>query len=206
MKFTTILILLLLLRIPAVAQPDLAEQLRTRYAIKTGFEAVVIIRIDVPGITASPKTVEISYSKGKSPKIKGAGLILLPKKGLVGQFNELLTTPVQWIPLGTSGDIQSFKLVSLDPDCDWITADIKVNTKEIRIDEINLTTRDAGAFLITHFYGNSKYPDRSEISFATDKFSLPLKFMGKSDFSKARDSGGKVTGKITLEFTRLNFY
>ena len=203
MKVIILFFLGLFINIPTPAQTDLAEQLSERYMIKKGFEAVVNIRIDIPGITAPPKTIQVYYEKGKSPKIKGAGLILLPKKGFVEQFTELLTVPVQWIPLETHGEFQTFKLVSLTPSCDWITADLKVNMTERRIEEVNLTTRESGSFLIKYFYGKGNYPERSEISFSTDKFSIPLKFLGKSDFSTIKDPKGKVQGKIILEFSRF---
>ncbi|MCX6303760.1 MAG: hypothetical protein NT040_02220 [Bacteroidetes bacterium] len=206
MKYLLLLILGLYMRIPAPAQQDLAEQLRDRYAIKNGFEATITIRIEVPGITAPLKTIEVNYKKGKSPKIKGAGLILLPKKGFVDQFSELLTPRVQWIHLETGGDFQSFKLVELDPSSDWITADIKVNMKELRIEDVDLATRESGSFQIHHVYGSGKYPDRSEISFDTDKFSIPLKILGKSDSSAKKSSTGKVKGKIIVEFIRLNVF
>ncbi|MFZ4548444.1 MAG: hypothetical protein ACOYN4_13445, partial [Bacteroidales bacterium] len=103
-------------------------------------------------------------------------------------------------------NFQFYKLVSLDPKSDWVTADIKIYTLDLRIEEINLTTRESGVFLINHFYGKGKYPVRTEISFVTDKFSIPLKFMGKADVSKAKETDGKVKGKIILSFTKLEVF
>lgn len=177
-----------------------------RYEIKNGFKAVVDITIDVPGIIAPPKTIEIYSVKGKAPKIKGAGLILLPKKGFVEQFSDLLTIQVHWIYLEEKGNYQFYKLVSLDPKSDWVTADIKIYTRDPRIEEINLTTRESGVFLISHFYGKGKYPYRSEISFVTDKFSIPLKFMGKTDVTDVKTTDGKVNGKIILVFTKFEVF
>jgi len=206
MKYLLILLICIGLGVGSNAQPELAKQLMKRYEIKNGFKAVVDITIDVPGIIAPPKTIEIISEKGKTPKIKGAGLILLPKKGFVEQFSDLLNVPVHWIHLEDKGNYQFYKLVSLDPKSDWVTADIKIYTKDLRIDEINLTTRESGVFLINHFYGKGKYPDRTEISFVTDKFSIPLKFLGKTDASKVKETDGKVKGKIILTFTKLEVF
>ena len=206
MKQLSFLLLLMTFRIASQAQPEIAEQLRNRYAIKNGIIATINIRVDIPGITAPVKTVEVHIENGKSPRIKGAGLIILPKKGMIDHFSELLSSQVQWIHLSTRGDIQVFKVVSLDPRSDWITADLTVNAEEKRIEEIDLVTRESGTFLMRHFYSNSNFPDRTEITFTTDKFSIPLKFLGKSDPSAIKDSGGKVKGKVTLEFTRVKVF
>lgn len=206
MKYLTLLLIVLCWGINSNAQPDISKQLKARYEIKNGFRAVVDITIDVPGIIAPPKTIEIYSQKGKLPKIKGEGLILLPKKGFVEQFSELLEIPVHWILLENRGNYQIYKLVSLDPKSDWVTADIKIYTKDLRIDEINLTTRESGVFIINHFYDKGKYPVRTEINFATDKFSIPLKFMGKSNVSEARETNGKVNGKIILTFTKFEVF
>jgi len=206
MRNFTLIILLTSLCYSSFAQPDLAKDLIKRYEIKNGFKAVVDITIDVPGIIAPQKTIEVYSQKGKAPKIKGEGLILLPKKGFVEQFSDLLTIPVHWILLENKGNFQVYKLVSLDPKSDWVTADLKIYTKDLRIDEINLTTRESGVFQINHFYGKGKYPVRTEISFVTDKFSLPLKFLGKSDNSAPKTTDGKVKGKITLVFTKFEVF
>ncbi len=205
MRYTILLLFGLLSAIPAQNQ-DIAEQLRKRYEIVKGFDATVRITLDIPGITAAPKTVEVHYEKGKKPKIKGAGLILMPKKGFADQFSELLNGQSQWIYLETKGDTRTFKVVSLDPASDWITADLKVNMKETRIDEVNLATRESGSFLINHFYGSGNYPDRTVISFSTDKFSIPLKFLGKSDISGVKDANGRVSGRIILEFESFRVF
>ena len=206
MKYIALLLIVLSSGIHLYAQPEIAKQLKARYEIKNGFKAVIDITIDVPGIIAPPKTIEIYSQKGKPPKIKGEGLILLPKKGFVEQFSELLEIPVHWILLENKGNYQVYKLVSLDPKSDWVTADLKIYTKDPRIEEINLTTRESGVFVINHFYGKGKYPVRTEINFATDKFSIPLKFLGKSDGSEVRDTNGKVNGKIILLFTKFEVF
>jgi hypothetical protein len=206
MKYLILSLFFISLGVSSSAQPELAKKLMNRYEIKNGFKAVVDITIDVPGIIAPPKTIEIYSVKGKAPKIKGAGLILLPKKGFVEQFSDLLSIPVHWIYMEDKGNYQFYKLVSLDPKSDWVTADIKIYTKDLRIEEINLTTRESGVFLINHFYGKGKYPDRTEISFVTDKFSIPLKFMGKADVTEVKTTDGKVKGKIILVFTKFEVF
>ncbi len=206
MKYAVIAILMSLFSAVCTAQPIYLKQLQERYKIQNGFKSTVNIQIDVPGIIAPTKTIEIYAENGKAPKIKGDGIILLPKKGFVLQFSELLTIPVHWIYIDSKGDFDYYKLVSLDPKSDWVTSDIKIKVSEYRIEELNLATRDAGGLLISHRYEKGNYPVRSEISFETDRFNIPLKFMGKSDFSEVKDSNGKVSGKIILDFENFEVF
>jgi hypothetical protein len=192
--------------VSAMAQPVYLKQIQDRYLIRNGFKTTVNIQIEVPGIVAPTKTISIYAENGKAPKIEGDGIILLPKKGFVLQFSELLTIPVHWIYIDSKGDFDYYKLVSLDPKSDWVTADIKVKVSEFRIEELNLATRDAGGFLISHRYEKGNYPVQSEISFETDRFNIPLKFLGKSDFSEVKDSNGKVSGKIILDFEEFEVF
>jgi hypothetical protein len=185
------------------AQSELAANLKNKYAINRGFETMVNITIDVPGLTIPPKDISVFYEKGKKPQIKGKGILLLPKKGFLNQFSELLNVEAHWILLEEKGDVLRYKLVSLDPKSDWVTADLKISKSNLRIDEINLTTKEAGVFLIKHSYGKAIFPTATEISFLTNKFNIPLKFLGKSSIKNIKDKEGKVKGKIFLLFTNF---
>ena len=185
------------------AQSEIADNLKKKYAIKKGFETLVNISIDVPGLTIPSKDICVVYEKGKKPLIKGKGILLLPKKGFLNQFSELLEVQAHWILLEEKGGSISYKLVSLDPKSDWVTADLKISKENIRIDEINLTTKESGVYLIKHSYGKSIFPTTTEISFLTNKFNIPLKFLGKSNIKNVKDKDGKVKGKILLKFTNF---
>jgi hypothetical protein len=183
------------------AQSELADNLKKKYSINRGFETRVTISIDVPGLTIPPKDISVFYEKGKKPQIKGKGILLLPKKGFLNQFSEVLNVEAHWILLEEKGDILRYKLVSLDPKSDWVTADLKISKSNLHIDEINLTTKEAGVFLIKHTYGKAIFPTATEISFLTNKFNIPLKFLGKSSIKNIKDKEGKVKGKIVLRFS-----
>ena len=185
------------------AQTELADNLKKKYAINRGFETLVNINIDVPGLTIPTKEVSVVYEKGKKTQIKGKGILLLPKKGFLNQFSDLLNVQAHWILLEEKGDLFLYKLVSLDPKTDWVTADLKISKVNLRIDEINLTTKESGVYLIKHSYGKGVFPTATEISFLTSRFNLPLKFLGKSNIKNIKDKDGKVKGKILLKFTNF---
>jgi hypothetical protein len=201
MRYFTFILTIFLLSFQAEQQPEIVNLLKERYLIKNGFKTTVNIRLDVPGITAPEKTIEIIAENNKPMKIKGEGLVLLPKKGFVRQFTSLLNEPVHWIQIDKDNEYETWKLVSLNPKSDWVTADIKIYMPDARIDEMTVTTRDAGDYFIKYFYESANYPVRSEIEFSTDKFSIPLKFMGKSDIQEVGGPGETVKGKVYLEFS-----
>lgn len=189
----------------AKAQTQLIEKLKDRYDIKNGYETLVNINIDVPGLIVPPKDLSIKCEKGKKPQIKGKGILLIPKKGLTNQFSELLSSQAHWIFLSENGGFVNYKLVSMDPKSDWVTADIKILKEHSRIDEINLITKDSGEYLIKHIYTTGNFPSGTEISFWTSKLNIPLKFMGKSSLNKVKDKDGKIKGKILLKFSGFHF-
>ena len=189
----------------AKAQTPLMEKLKERYDIKNGYETMVNIKIDVPGLTIPPKNLSIKYEKGKKPQIKGKGILLIPKKGLVNQFSDLLSVQAHWIFLSDNGGFANYKLVSMDPKSDWVTADIKIMKEQSRIDEINLITKDSGEYLIKHSYASDNFPSATEISFWTSRLNIPLKFLGKSSLNKVKDKDGKIKGKILLKYSGFHF-
>jgi hypothetical protein len=190
----------------AKAQAQLMEKLKERYDIKNGYETLVNINIDVPGLTVPPKDLSIKYEKGKKPQIKGKGILLIPKKGLTNQFTELLSNQAHWIFLSENGGFVNYKLVSMDPKSDWVTADLKILKDQNRIDEINLITKDSGEYLIKHSYASGNFPSATEISFWTSRLNIPLKFLGKSSIKKVKDKDGKIKGKIFLKFSGFHFF
>jgi len=203
MRYFIVIMVLLLNFLGVKSQTELADNLKKKYTINRGFETMVNISIDVPGLTIPPKDISVIYEKGKKPHIKGKGILLLPKKGFLNQFSELLEVQAHWILLEEKGGSMSYKLVSLDPKSDWVTADLKISKANLHIDEINLTTKESGVYLIKHSYGKGIFPMATEISFLTNKFNIPLKFLGKSNIKNVKDKEGKVKGKIFLKFTNF---
>lgn len=187
------------------AQTQLMEKLKERYDIKNGYETIVNISIDVPGLTVPQKDLSIKCEKGKKIQIKGKGILLIPKKGLTNQFSDLLSIPAHWIFLSENGLFVNYKLVSMDPKSDWVTADIKILKEQNRIDEINLITKDSGEYLIKHSYTSGNFPSATEISFWTKRLNIPLKFMGKSSLKNVKDKDGKIKGKILLKYSGFHF-
>ena len=125
------------------------------------------VEVDVPGLNMPDKKIELSLEKGKKPKIKSKGLIILPKRGIIGQYREFLDLACQAIPMGENGDTISYKVVSLDKKTDWITVDLSITKTDTRVQNMMIATRKNGEYMVEHYYGPDAgiFPARTTISF-----------------------------------------
>ncbi len=148
-------ILVLMFGYLSIAQDDIKEDsiaaLIEKYASKLNLKCNIDIKIDVVGMVIPDKQIYVEFKEDMRPIIKGKGLALLPKKGIVGQFNELFSTPLQPILLSKRGNDLIYKLVSLDQKTDWITADIVFDESSLLISEATINTRKQGTFYTQHF-------------------------------------------------------
>jgi hypothetical protein len=111
---------------------------------------------------------------------------------------------MQAIFLTEKGDYLVYKLVSLDPSSDWITADIMFDPQALLIYESVVNTRKHGTFTTLNQYGSGAYPTRTEVSFEVRKFSLPLKFIGGEQNAESRpEKDLDRKGTVILEYTYL---
>ncbi|MEN8186129.1 MAG: hypothetical protein ABFR05_03250 [Bacteroidota bacterium] len=206
MKFL-ISILIFLSLSGIMAQNNLDEnisKLMEQYTTPTNLKAEINVNIDIEGMHIPDKKIYVEFQKDKKPVVEGEGLTLLPKKGTVNQFNELLSTPLQAIYLSKIKNNLVYKLVSLDPGSDWITADIYFDEKDFKIQESTVNTRKFGSFHTLHFYKDLIYPSKSIITFDVKKFKIPLKFIGREQSVISKEERDKdVKGKITLLYNYL---
>jgi hypothetical protein len=180
------------------------ENLKLKYAEVLNINCDVDIEIDVEGITITKKTVNLRFVDNE-PIISGNGISLLPKKGVINQFNRLLATPFQAIFLSKRKDNRIYKLVSLDEKSDWITADLEFDEQTLLVSKATINTRKFGTFEVYNTYTNKRYPSKTKITFNIKKFTLPLKFIGRTDktFSKLKDD--EITeGKVYLYYTYID--
>lgn len=185
----------------AIAQEDdLIKEVKAAYQ-SSGVQCSVNVHIDVPGLKMPDKKLFIRFEQNKEPVIKGDGMLLIPKKGLIGQFNEVLEANSQIIFLGNKSDTALYKVVSLDPESDWVTADIKIYRPDKRIYFMDVFTKEYGSFKVRHTYGKLILPEKSLVTFEAEAFKLPLKFLGRGTDEIPADADGKVKGKVELTYT-----
>lgn len=195
---------LFLLIIPTLAfgQSDpLLEAVKENYKTNS-IQCSVDVQIDVPGLKMPDKQLFIKFSPDSKPVIKGEGMLLVPKKGLLGQFNEVLEEESQVIFLGNQGDTAMYKIVSLSSESDWVTADVKIYRPDRRIYFMDIFTKEYGSFKVRHQYEESVMPTTSVITFEAEAFKLPVKFLGRGNADDLpTDKDGKVRGRVTLRYS-----
>ena len=203
----TILIVLLLSTFFGLAQgleDTHIERLKEKYNQENTLKCQILVSIDVEGMRIPDKEVYVEFSEGGKPIVKGKGLSLLPKRGTLEQFRELLSTPLQAIFLSKKGNNMVYKLVSLDPSSDWITADIVFDPEKYLIYESVVNTKTHGSFNTINEYDDQIYPSLTVVTFEAKKFKLPLKFIGSQQNA---DSKAKIDdntrGKVVLRYSYL---
>ena len=195
----------LLFGLPVLAQGDEhIEALIRQYGEERSLKCEILVQVDVEGMQIPDKRIYVEFEKDQKPKVKGEGLSLLPKKGTVDQFRQLLTSPMQAIFLSRKGGNMIYKLVALDPESDWITADIIFDEERHLIYESTVSTKKFGTFHALHSYDGRIYPSRSVVTFDVKRFSLPLKFIGREHAVEDKGSDREnVQGRVTMEYTYL---
>lgn len=178
--------------------------LKAHYEKVLDVNCTVVIDVDVEGIIIPKKTINLQFINNE-PVISGDGISLVPKKGIINQFNKLLATPFQAIFLSKRNNDRVYKLVSLDEKSDWITADLEFDEDSFLISKATINTRKFGAFKIYNKYNDSLYPSETRIVFNIKKFRLPLKFIGRSETSFSESKDREVSeGTVNLSYTYLD--
>ncbi|MDP5081943.1 MAG: hypothetical protein NWP87_04740 [Winogradskyella sp.] len=180
------------------------ERLKKQYENRLNLNCDVVINVDVEGIIIPKKTINLRFVNNE-PIISGEGISLLPKKGIINQFNELLASPFQAIFLSKRKNNRIYKLVSLDEKSDWITADIEFDEQSLLVFKATVNTRKFGAFNIHNSYAESDYPSETRINFNIKKFKLPLKFIGRTNTSvDSSNNDETIEGTVYLYYTYLD--
>ncbi len=188
---------------------QLPEILQKVLKADTSFNSVrckINIHIEVAGLKIPDKEISLELEKGKEPNIKSEGMVIFPKRGIIGQYHEFLESKCQSILIAENPDTVLYKLVSLDNSTDWVTVDLKVSKRDTRVHEMLISTRKNGEFIIKHKYnrGSFKFPEKTEISFEAMPIKFPLKFMGqKSSEPSIINSDDPVNGKVLLHYSQI---
>jgi hypothetical protein len=179
------------------------QALIDQYTAQIDVNCDVYIEVDVEGIIVPPKTVNLRFKDGE-PQISGEGIAMLPKKGIIDQFNRLLNEQFQAIYLSKRGTKRVYKLVSLEESSDWITADIEFDENTLFITKTTINTRKFGSFKVSNTYKDYMYPSKSVIYFDLKKFKLPIKLLGRVDAKITNPDTEEITeGKVYLTYTYL---
>src|SRR6056300_742433 len=121
-----------------IGQNQVIKDLQDYYTLGNGIQCSTNIKIEVPGMSIPEKEVYFKLMPGEKPRVKGPGLIFLPKKGMSNHFEDILNSEIHFIDMGNLGDTLLYKLVAIDPKSDWITADLYVLKGKQRIEKMKI--------------------------------------------------------------------
>lgn len=202
-----IISLLMLFFLQLIAQPgdDHIMKLRQEQSKYESFKCTIDIHVEVPDVDIPDKQISVVLEEGKKPKIKSKGLLILPKKGLIGQFNEMIKGQYQAIKLYDKADTLVYKIVSLDKKADWVTVDVHFLKSHYQIYKMDISTYEFGEFMVYHHYGVNNILSSTEIQFETSANKLPLKFLGRSHKKTSKNTTGNPNGVIYLRYSDQEF-
>lgn len=186
--------------------PPLLQEVLARDTSYSELSCNVEIDIQIPGIEIPPKEVKLEMKKGEDIRVDGEGILLLPRRGFIGQYQSLLTPSLQAIKMGNRGDTLIYKLVSLDDSTDWVTADVYVTPNEAQVHRIQLTTRNNGSFTIQHYYPdrNTAFPNKTLLYFEASPIKLPLKFLGQTQTDENLfNADNPIKGMVKLTYSNM---
>lgn len=150
------------------------------------------------------KEVSLIMVKGEETRIEGDGIMLLPKRGLLGQYQSIIETPCQAIVLMENADTVVYKLVSLLPESDWVTVDFTILKINANVHVLNVVTRENGVFNIQHWYNEStqNIPTKTIIAFKAIPMKLPLKFIAQNTGAdQIFNADNPIDGRVILKYS-----
>lgn len=186
--------------------PEIFSTILERDTSYTQISCKINIQVHLPGLHMPDKEVNLFMSKTEETRIDGEGLMLLPRRGVLGQYKSIIETPCQAIPLKDTEDTLVYKLVSLDPESDWITVDFTISKADALVHKLGVVTRDNGVFNIQHVYGQEhlNIPIQSVISFEALPMKLPLRFIAQNNETDQIFNGDEpIDGKVILSYSEI---
>jgi hypothetical protein len=176
------------------------------------YRADIEVEVEVDFINMPVKHATVYYKKPDKIKFKSDEFIMLPKRGLGDRVTQILDEPFTAIYLGeeyiSEEPCHVVRIVPMGKNPKVILATWWIDRGAHRLARSTTNTKDQGSFTIDFKYENDTFPLPSEMifSFEIEKFSLPLKFIGKTqgmEFDK-RKMEEVNEGKVFIRFSNYS--
>ena len=192
-------------------EPDpyaIIDSVSNRLGKINDYQADIEIEVDVDFIRMPVKHARIFYKKPDIIKFESDEFIMLPKRGFDKQVTDILNEPYSAIYLGreelNGRQHDMIRIVPLGKRPDVILATWWIDPEKFLIARNESTMKKEGNFTVEFIYGDPGISLPTEMIFTIEieKFSLPLKFIGKSeglDIDREKMKGSN-TGKVYIRF------
>ena len=194
----------------------LMKRVKAKLELVNDYEAVGMLKTDVPFMKVPESKVSVYYKKPDKFKIrKEEGISIVPKGGFSINLNSLFTgNDYTMIPAGTTNmqgkQLMIVKLLPLKEDNEVVLSTLYIDEKEALIYKANTTTKNNGTYEMEMSYGRfAKWglPDKMLFSFNTKEYKLPkgVTFEYETDQKEEVESKSK-NQKGKVEITYQNYF
>lgn len=177
-----------------------ADQIQT-------FRADVDIEVDVDFVRIPVKRGRVFYKAPDKFRFRATGFVLMPRKGLDFSIHQKLRDDHAAIYVGQEENNHVIKVVPLTENADFMIATMWVDSLYVRINKMEVTSREEGSYKMIMTYGDLPYdlPIGTRLEFEINQIDIPIKFIGtlKVDHDKA-DGRSKGTVSLTYSNFRIN--
>ncbi len=174
-----------------------ADQIQT-------FRADVDIEVDVDFVRIPVKRGRVFYKAPDKFRFRATGFVLMPRKGLDFSIHQKLRNDHAAIYVGQDENNHIIKVVPLAENADYMIATMWVDLKHVRINKIEVTSREEGSYKMFLTYGDLPYdlPIGTRLEFEINQIDIPIKFIGtlKVDHNKA---DGRSKGSVSLTYSNF---
>jgi len=192
----------------SIAQIDAAlllkDVLKKSEEVKS-FEADVDIDVDVDFIRIPVKKGRVFYKSPDRFRFRATGFVLVPKKGLNFNVQEILASNHAAIYVGDDSANHKIKIVPMDDQANFLLATAFVDKSAPRINRLEVTTQGQGNYVLLFEYDGSlpfAIPAVTRIKFEINQIDIPLKFIGNLKVDKKK-MGEKSSGTVTLRYSNF---
>ncbi len=176
---------------------DRADQIQT-------FRADVDIEVDVDFVRIPVKRGRVFYKAPDKFRFRATGFVLMPRKGLDFSIHQKLRNDHAAIYVGQDENNHIIKVVPLAENADYMIATMWVDLMHVRINKIEVTSREEGSYKMFMSYGDLPYdlPIETRLEFEINQIDIPIKFIGtlKVDQDKAE---GRSKGSVSLTYSNF---
>ncbi|MGB5236446.1 MAG: hypothetical protein WBM43_02775 [Flavobacteriaceae bacterium] len=203
----TLIFSFLCISLSAQKQDSLLISLQAKLDSLDSFEATVHLNVDIEHVNMPAKTARIRFEKGKKLEIDSESFIMVPKKGLDFNLEELFRYP--YIALRTGQlkiqghDCEVFRVIPESPKADFSIATLMVDPKAIRLVRSEISTRKNGEFTVEYSYDSptNALPSEVVVILSVSDIRIPLRFLAKNaDIDQKSLQADERQGKISILF------
>lgn len=180
------------------------DTIKSKYLSINDYQADIKIMVDVDFINIPEKRAKVFFKQPDKIKYKTDGFILIPKKGINFDIDEILQYEYNALFVGsdTLGNITTsvVKIIPLITKIEIVLATLWIDENNKQVLQVEVNTKKAGSYKMRFFYSDKFdiLPGKTEVTFELNRFNIPFEFLFDSepDIFKDKNKNDKTTTGI----------